>query len=217
MRVLLIEDDKSLGRAVRDHLVNQNNAVDWAENLEDAYAAVSTTRYDFILLDLRLPDGSGLDFLKNIRTKNLTSPVVILTAHDQISERIEGLNSGADDYIVKPFDLYELTARIGAVARRTNGLSKSEIKIGSMTLDMENKRIFIDNKEVELSAREWAIIEHMASHPNMLVTKAQIEDTIYAFGSEVESNTVEVYISRLRKKIGKDRIKTHHGRGYSLC
>ena len=217
MRVLLIEDDKSLGRAVRDHLVNQNNAVDWAETLEDAYAAVSTTRYDFILLDLRLPDGSGLDFLKNIRTKNLTSPVVILTAHDQISERIEGLNSGADDYIVKPFDLYELTARIGAVARRTNGLSKSEIKIGSMTLDIENKRIFIDDKEVELSSREWAIIEHMASHPNMLVTKAQIEDTIYAFGSEVESNTVEVYISRLRKKIGKDRIKTHHGRGYSLC
>ena len=217
MRVLLIEDDKSLGRAVRDHLVNQNNAVDWAENLEDAYAAVSTTRYDFILLDLRLPDGSGLDFLKNIRAKNLTSPVVILTAHDQISERIEGLNSGADDYIVKPFDLYELTARIGAVARRTNGLSKSEIKIGSMTLDIENKRIFIDDKEVELSSREWAIIEHMASHPNMLVTKAQIEDTIYAFGSEVESNTVEVYISRLRKKIGKDRIKTHHGRGYSLC
>lgn len=217
MRVLLIEDDKSLGRAVRDHLINQNNAVDWAENLEDAYAAIATTHYDFILLDLRLPDGSGLDFLKNIRANNLGSPVVILTAHDQISERIEGLNSGADDYIVKPFDLYELTARIGAVARRTNGLSKSEIRIGSMTLDMENKRLFIDNKEVELSSREWAIIEHMATHPNMLVTKAQIEDTIYAFGSEVESNTVEVYISRLRKKIGKDRIKTHHGRGYSLC
>lgn len=217
MRVLLIEDDKSLGRAVRDHLINQNNAVDWAETLEDAYSAVATTHYDFILLDLRLPDGSGLDFLKNIRAKNLGSPVVILTAHDQISERIEGLNSGADDYIVKPFDLYELTARIGAVARRTNGLSKSEIRIGSMTLDMENKRLFINNKEVELSSREWAIIEHMATHPNMLVTKAQIEDTIYAFGSEVESNTVEVYISRLRKKIGKDRIKTHHGRGYSLC
>ena len=217
MRVLLIEDDKSLGRAVRDHLINQNNAVDWAETLEDAYSAVATTHYDFILLDLRLPDGSGLDFLKNIRANNLGSPVVILTAHDQISERIEGLNSGADDYIVKPFDLYELTARIGAVARRTNGLSKSEIRIGSMTLDMENKRLFIDNKEIELSSREWAIIEHMATHPNMLVTKAQIEDTIYAFGSEVESNTVEVYISRLRKKIGKDRIKTHHGRGYSLC
>ncbi|CAM1628974.1 Signal transduction response regulator [Bartonella choladocola] len=217
MRVLLIEDDKSLGRAVRDHLINQNNAVDWAETLEDAYAAVSTTHYDFILLDLRLPDGSGLDFLKNIRSKNSPSPVVILTAHDQISERIEGLNSGADDYIVKPFDLYELTARIAAVARRTNGLAKSEIKIGSMTLDMENKRLFIDDKEVELSSREWAIIEHMASHPNMLITKSQIEDTIYAFGSEVESNTVEVYISRLRKKIGKDRIKTHHGRGYSLC
>ena len=217
MRVLLIEDDKSLGRAVRDHLINQNNAVDWAETLEDAYSAVATTHYDFILLDLRLPDGSGLDFLKNIRAKNLGSPVVILTAHDQISERIEGLNSGADDYIVKPFDLYELTARIGAVARRTNGLSKSEIRIGSMTLNMENKRLFINNKEVELSSREWAIIEHMATHPNMLVTKAQIEDTIYAFGSEVESNTVEVYISRLRKKIGKDRIKTHHGRGYSLC
>lgn len=217
MRVLLIEDDKSLGRAVRDHLINQNNAVDWAETLEDAYAAVATTRYDFILLDLRLPDGNGLDFLKTIRSQNVISPVVILTAHDQISERIEGLNSGADDYIVKPFDLYELTARIGAVARRTNGMAKSVIKIDAMTIDMDNKRLFIDDAEVELSSREWAIIEHMATHPNMLTTKSQIEDTIYAFGSEIESNTVEVYISRLRKKIGKDRIKTHHGRGYSLC
>lgn len=217
MRVLLIEDDKSLGRAVRDHIIKQNNAVDWAETLEDAYASVATTRYDFILLDLRLPDGNGLTFLKDIRAKNITSPVVILTAHDQISDRIEGLNSGADDYIVKPFDLHELTARIGAVARRTNGQAKSQITIGTMTIDMDNKRVFIENAEIELSSREWAIIEHMASHPNMLITKAQIEDTIYAFGSEVESNTVEVYISRLRKKIGKNRIKTHHGRGYSLC
>lgn len=217
MRVLLIEDDKSLGRAVRDHIINQNNAVDWAETLEDAYASTATTRYDFILLDLRLPDGNGLNFLKDIRTKNVTSPVVILTAHDQISDRIEGLNSGADDYIVKPFDLHELTARIGAVARRTNGQAKSEVTIGTMKIDMDNKRVFIENTEIELSSREWAIIEHMAKHPNMLVTKTQIEDTIYAFGSEVESNTVEVYISRLRKKIGKDRIKTHHGRGYSLC
>lgn len=217
MRVLLIEDDKSLGRAVHDHIIKQNNAVDWAQTLEDAYASVAGTRYDFILLDLRLPDGNGLTFLKNIRAKNVTSPVVILTAHDQISERIEGLNSGADDYIVKPFDLYELTARIGAVARRTNGQAKSELQIGTMTIDMDSKRLFIDNEEIGLSAREWAIIEHMASHPNMLITKNHIEDTIYAFGSEVESNTVEVYISRLRKKIGKDRIKTHHGRGYSLC
>ncbi|WP_297323447.1 response regulator transcription factor [uncultured Bartonella sp.] len=217
MRVLLIEDDKSLGRAVRDHIIKQNNAVDWAQTLEDAYASVAGTRYDFILLDLRLPDGNGLTFLKDIRAKNITSPVVILTAHDQISERIEGLNSGADDYIVKPFDLYELTARINAVARRTNGQAKSELQIGTMTIDMDSKRLFINNEEIELSAREWAIIEHMASHPNMLITKNQIEDTIYAFGSEVESNTVEVYISRLRKKIGKDRIKTHHGRGYSLC
>lgn len=217
MRVLLVEDDKSLGSAVRDHIVNQNNAVDWAKTLEDAYAAIDTTVYDFVLLDLRLPDGFGVDFLRSIRAKNVITPVVILTAHDQISDRIEGLNSGADDYLVKPFDLFELTARMGAVARRTNGQAKSTIELGDMTIDMENKRVFIAHKEIELSSREWAIIEYMANHPNMLVTKAQLEDTIYAFGSEIESNTVEVYISRLRKKIGKERIKTYHGRGYSLC
>ena len=217
MRVLLVEDDESLGRAVRDHIVNQNNAVDWAETLDDAFAAVETIEYNFILLDLRLPDGNGLDFLKTIRAKNILTPVVILTAHDQISERIEGLNCGADDYLVKPFDLFELTARMGAVTRRIIGQGKSDVVLGDMTIDTSNKRIFIQGKEIELSSREWAIVEYMASHPNMLVTKSQIEDTIYAFGSEIESNTVEVYISRLRKKIGKDRIKTYHGRGYSLC
>lgn len=217
MRVLLVEDDKSLGRAVRDHIVNQNNAVDWAETLDDAFASVETIDYNFILLDLRLPDGNGLDFLKTIRAKNILTPVVILTAHDQVSERIEGLNCGADDYLVKPFDLFELTARMGAVTRRIIGQGKSDVVLGDMTIDISNKRIFIQDKEIELSSREWAIVEYMASHPNMLVTKSQIEDTIYAFGSEIESNTVEVYISRLRKKIGKDRIKTYHGRGYSLC
>ncbi|MHC5306529.1 response regulator transcription factor [Bartonella sp. LJL80] len=217
MRVLLIEDDKSLGRAVRDHMTKQNHAVDWAQNLEDAYSAAATTDYSFILLDLRLPDGSGIDFLKKMRSENNATPIVILTAHDQISDRIDGLNSGADDYLVKPFDLHELTARMGAVARRMVGQAKSETSIDDMTIDMDNKRVYVAEREVELSGREWAIIEHMARHPNMLVTKAQIEETIYAFGSEIESNTVEVYISRLRKKIGKNRIKTHHGRGYSLC
>ncbi|MFB8342291.1 response regulator transcription factor [Brucella cytisi] len=216
MRILLVEDDKSLGRALRDHLLQQKHAVDWSANLDEAAAAVHIATYGFILLDLRLPDGSGLELLKQIRMNGDKTPVIILTAHDQISDRIEGLNSGADDYLVKPFDLHELTARMGAVARRFLGRAKTEVVLEDMVIDIENQRLFIAKDEIELSGREWGILEHMARHPSMLVTRAQIEETIYAFGSEIESNTVEVYISRLRKKIGKSRIRTHYGRGYSL-
>lgn len=217
MRILLIEDDKSLGRAVRDHLSMQNHAVDWVLNLADAQTVITTTPYSFILLDLRLPDGNGIDFLKTIRDNGGTVPVIILTAHDQISDRIEGLNGGADDYLVKPFDLYELSARLSAVVRRISGRAKSGITVNDMMIDTDLRRVFLGEKEIELSGREWTLLECFIRHPDKLVTRGEIEETIYAFGSEIESNTVEVYISRLRKKIGKERIKTHHGRGYSLC
>jgi len=217
MRVLLIEDDKSLGSAVRDHLAKQKHALDWMLTKEDAIAAHAAIIYDFILLDLRLPDGNGLEFLQSLRTNKDATPVIILTAHDQVSDRIAGLNHGADDYLVKPFDLDELSARIQAVQRRLYGQTKSEIILGRMVIDMDNKRVFIEGHDVPLSGREWTILEYLARHPSMLVSKGQIEEAIYAFGSEIESNAVEVYVSRLRKKIGRDRIKTHHGRGYSLC
>jgi len=217
LRILLIEDDTSLGRAVRDHLIAQNQAVDWVETREDAHAAYQGVLYDFVLLDLRLPDGNGLEFLQSLRDAKDATPVIILTAHDQVSDRIAGLNHGADDYLVKPFDLRELSARMLAVTRRLSGQAKSEIILGNMVVDMENKRVFIEGGEVGLSGREWTILEYMARRPSMLVSKGQIEEAIYAFGSEIESNAVEVYVSRLRKKIGRDKIKTHHGRGYSLC
>lgn len=216
LRILLVEDDAILGEAVRDHVVLQNHAVDWMMTLADAQAALQTTAYAMILLDLRLPDGRGIDLLKSIRTSGNTTPVIILTAHDQISDRIEGLNSGADDYIVKPFNLGELTARIFAVSRRFSGRASAVIQIGALEIESSDRRVLLDGKPLPLSGREWAVLDVLLARPEAIVSKAQIEEALYAFGSEVESNTVEVYVSRLRKKLGKDHIVTIRGVGYRL-
>ncbi|RWX81837.1 response regulator transcription factor [Neorhizobium lilium] len=216
MRVLLIEDDVTLGEAVRDHVTSGGNAVDWMTNLDSAASALSTTVYGLILLDLRLPDGSGITLLKDLRAKGITAPVIILTAHDQISDRIEGLNCGADDYLVKPFNLGELTARILAVSRRYSGRPVSIVRIGGLEINATERRVTADGEVISLSGREWAVLDVLAGRPGAVVSKAQIEEALYAFGSEIESNTVEVYVSRLRKKLGHDRIVTLRGVGYQL-
>jgi two-component system OmpR family response regulator len=216
VRVLLVEDDRTLGEAVRDHVVAAAHAVDWARTIEDATSALATTSYGLVLLDLRLPDGNGIALLKNGRAKGLITPVIILTAHDQISDRIEGLNSGADDYLVKPFNLDELTARMLAVSRRYSGRPSSTLRVGSLEIDVVSRRVEVEGKAIELSAREWAVLDALLARPNAVVSKAQIEEALYAFGSEIESNTVEVYISRLRKKLGRDYIATIRGVGYRL-
>ena len=216
MRILLIEDDEILGEAVRDHVIASGHAVDWFSTVSDAAAAAEVASYGLILLDLRLPDGSGLTFLKKLREREDATPVIILTAHDQISDRIEGLNSGADDYLVKPFDLNELSARIHAVARRYGGKPASLLRLPGVVVDQVNRHLTVDDAPVSLSSREWAVLERLLERPGAIVSKDQIEEALYAFGSEIESNTVEVYISRLRKKIGKERISTMRGVGYSL-
>lgn len=216
MRVLLIEDDKMLGSALRDHLAAYGHAVDWLTRLgpaEDARAAVA---YDIMLLDLNLPDGRGLDFLVTIRTSGDATPVLILTAMDQLTTRIDGLNAGADDYLVKPFDLSEMMARLGAVARRYNGKPNPLLTIGKLAIDQARHIASVDGQALDLTAREWAVLDRLAQHPGMLVSKAQLEDALFAFGAEVESNAVEVYISRLRKKIGAGLIHTSRGLGYQL-
>ena len=216
MRILLIEDDRMLGSAVRDHLVVHGHAVDWMMRLgpaEDANAAVA---YDLILLDLNLPDGRGIDFLRAVRARGDATPVLILTAMDQLTARIEGLNAGADDYLVKPFDLSELMARLGAVARRYNGKPNPLLTIGPLAIDQAKHVASLDGRPLDLTAREWAVLERLALHPGVLVSKGQIEDALFAFGAEVESNAVEVYVSRLRKKIGADLIQTSRGLGYRL-
>ncbi|PQP01622.1 DNA-binding response regulator [Pseudomonas frederiksbergensis] len=216
MRVLLVEDAPGLGEAVREQIADDGHAVDWVQRLEHARSSVRTTPYDLILLDLMLPDGRGLDFLRQQRCAGDATPVIILTAQDQISDRIAGLNAGADDYLVKPFDLFELSARVAAVARRYSGNPNPQIRLGQLQIDMSARTVMRAGATVDLTAREWALFEAFVQRPGALLSKAQLEERLYAFGAEIESNTIEVYISRLRKKLGRDLIETVRGMGYRL-
>lgn len=217
MRILLIEDDLHLGEAVREHLAQAGHAADLAPSLEEAEAALSCIDYGLVLLDLRLPDGDGLGLLRRMRGGGDWRPVIVLTARDQITDRIEGLKAGADDYLVKPFDLDELTARVQAVARRAGaGSSGPELRIGPVTLRPADHRATLDGEEVLLTGREWAILERLLRRPGAVVSRAQLEEALYAFGAEAESNAVEVYVSRIRKKLGNALIGTQRGIGYRV-
>ncbi len=216
MRVLLIEDDDVLGEAVRDHIAADGHAVDWSTTLVDARDHLDVVPYDLILLDLHLPDGKGLELLRTLRRQGSETPVVILTARDQLSDRIEGLNSGADDYLVKPFDLGELSARLAAVARRYAGRPNPLVRLGPVEIDQARRHVRVDGVETALTAREWAVLEQFLRRPDATIGKDQIEDALYAFGAEVESNTIEVHVSRLRKKLGHSVVNTVRGIGYRL-
>lgn len=216
MRVLLIEDNAGLGQAVREQIADDGHAVDWVQRLDHAELNVQSTEYDLILLDLILPDGHGLDFLNRRRTAGDATPVIILTARDQISDRILGLNAGADDYLVKPFDLSELSARIAAVARRYSGNPNPHIQLGDLRVNMSDHTIERAGAMIDLTAREWALFEAFIQRPGVLISKSQLEDRLYEFGAEIESNTIEVYISRLRKKLGAHSLETVRGMGYRL-
>ena len=216
MRTLLVEDDPILGEALRDHVAAAAHAVDWFKSLNEAINATYTVQYALILLDLRLPDGDGITLLKSIRKRNDPAAVIILTAHDQVSDRIEGLNAGADDYLVKPFHLGELTARILAVTRRYEGRQASVIELPGIAIDQTMRIVRVDGEEMTLSAREWAVLAKLVERPGAVVSKSQLHETLYDFGAEIESNTVEVYLSRLRKKIGFARIETVRGLGYVI-
>lgn len=216
MRILLIEDDNTLGTAVHDQLAADGHSVDWVQRLDTADSALAVATYDLILLDLMLPDGRGLPFLRRLRGRGLGTPVMILTALDQVSDRIEGLNAGADDYLVKPFDLAELSARIGSVARRYSGNPNPLLTHGNLQIDLAARTILRDNRTVALTAREWVLLEAFLGNPGQLLSRARLEDKLYSFDDEVESNTIEVHISRLRKKLGADLIRTERGLGYRL-
>lgn len=216
MRMLLVEDDRGLGSAVRDQIVAVGHTPDWVETLADARACCETVTYDLILLDLALPDGRGLDFLRGLRGQGATTPVIILTARDRITDRIEGLNAGADDYLVKPFDLSELSARIGAVARRYAGNPNPLFNLGTLKIDQAQRAITGPHGRINLSQREWVVLETLLQRPGAIVSKAQIEERLYSFDAEVESNTIEVYVSRLRKKLGHTAVETVRGMGYRL-
>jgi two-component system, OmpR family, response regulator len=216
VRILLIEDDEIIGEAVRDHTNTAGYATDWVRTIVDAEAASKSIDYGLVLLDLQLPDGNGLVFLEYFRARGGEAPVIVLTARDQISDRIAGLNAGADDYLVKPFNLYELEARILAVRRRYEGRPQNTFQIGDIVIERSTHSISIGGHEVQLTPREWALLDLLVERPGKIVSLKRIEDALYAFGEEVESNTVQVYISRLRKKIGMEKIRTARGIGYML-
>ncbi len=216
MRILLVEDEPGLGEAVGTYLRRSGHAVDWVQRVDDAEAALRGVDYGLILLDLHLPDGRGLDLLRALRKSDDKRPVIILTARDQIRDRIEGLNAGADDYLVKPFDLGELAARILAVQRRSAAHANPTIRAGKLLIDQAARKVLADGREVDLTAREWALLECLAQRTGATLSKAQLEEALYAFGAEIESNAVEVYVSRLRKKLGADTIRTVRGIGYRL-
>lgn len=216
MRILVVEDEPLLADAVAVHLTRAGHAVDCVGRLDDADASLDTTEYGLVILDLHLPDGRGLDLLKRRRKSGDKRPVIICTARDQIRDRIEGLNAGADDYIVKPFDFDELTARVQAVQRRYDMQPNPAHVLGDLKIDTATHQIWQKGEIIPVTAREWALIECLVRRPGAIVSKAQIEEALYAMGSEVESNAVEVYVSRLRKKLGAAAIETVRGLGYRL-
>jgi two-component system OmpR family response regulator len=216
MRILLVEDEPHLGAAVQEHVRQAGHAVDWFQRLDLADAAVRAVPYDALLLDLHLPDGKGLDFLRALRRRREALPVVILTARDMVSDRIEGLQAGADDYLVKPFDLDELIARLQAVSRRYFGNAVPVVQLGRVELEPEVRRARLNGESVALTAREWAVIDVLMRRPSATVSKEQIAEALYAFDEEIESNAIEVFISRIRRKLGRDFVRTNRGLGYRL-
>ncbi|MTH62401.1 response regulator transcription factor [Paracoccus litorisediminis] len=214
MRVLLVEDTPDLADGVSRYLGASGHAVDVAPSLADAKAALDVAAYDVMLLDLGLPDGSGLTLLRALRARGERLPVVIATARDQVSDRIDGLDAGADDYVVKPFDLGEVEARLRAHVRRAGGDPSGQITLGEFRVDRAGARLFRGTDEVRLTSREWAVLDTLVSARGRVMSRKALEERLYSFGDEIEGNAVEVYVSRLRSKLGADLIETRRGMGY---
>ncbi len=226
MRLLLVEDDRMIGESLRGALRLEGHAVDWVRDAASAQATLTSERFDFVLLDLGLPataapsaetrpDG-GLDVLRALRARRDATPVIVLTARDGPGDRVAGLDAGADDYLVKPFDLDELGARIRAVLRRHSGRAESALAVGGVTLDPATRQVTLNGAPVLLSAREFAVLEALMQRPGALLSRAQLEDRLYGWGEEIESNAVSVYIHQLRRKLGAEFIQNVRGVGYSV-
>ena len=217
MRLLLVEDDSMIGAAAQQGLRAEAHTVDWVRDGREAELAVANGVYDLVLLDLGLPRRDGLSILRGLRAKGENVPVLIITARDAVSDRIAGLDAGADDYLVKPFDLDELSARVRAVLRRRSGRSDSVMRRGDLELDTKTKRVAWKGREVALSAREYALLEALADRPGAFLTRAQLEERLYGWDEEIASNAVEVHIHALRKKLDPGVIRNVRGMGYTIA
>lgn len=216
MKILLVEDDELLGDGIRAGLTLASFAVDWVRRGDQALAAAADQAYDACVLDLGLPGKDGLTVLRQLRRSGSALPVLVLTARDTRQDKVTGLDSGADDYLTKPFDLEELLARLRALLRRATGIVSPVIRHGSIELDPASRRVTLAGAEVLLSGREYALLLDFLTHPQHIRSRSQLEDSLYAWGEGSDSNTVEVYIHHLRKKLGRGLIETLRGRGYRL-
>jgi two-component system response regulator QseB len=216
MRILLVEDDELLGEAVRDGLRQECYVVDWVQDGGAALAALSTSSFSALVLDLGLPTGGGLSVLRWLRQNGRNMPVVITTARDRVSDRIAGLDAGADDYLVKPFDIDELSARLRAVTRRIDRSAESVLTAGDVVLDLRQRRVTYRGEPASLTAREYAVAELLMRRAGCLVSRAEIEEELYGFEDSIASNAIEVHIHNLRRKLGQHFITNLKGRGYRI-
>ena len=214
MRLLLVEDDPMIGEAVQDLLRAEHYAVDWVRDGDAADTALRTQAYDLVLLDLGLPRRDGLAVLRDLRARKNRTPVLVATARDAVAQRIEGLDAGADDYVLKPYDLDELLARIRALLRRAAGRAEPVYEHKGVCINPATREVTVQGHSVLLSGREWAVLEPLLARPGMVLSRQQLEDKLYGWGDEVSSNAVEVYIHGLRKKLGADVLLNVRGVGY---
>lgn len=216
MRLLLVEDDKLMGAGIKTGLRQDGYNVDWFESGSEAGHAIEMENFDMMILDLGLPDKDGIEVLREVRSKKKNIPVLILTARNNVSDRVEGLDAGADDYMSKPFDLRELNARIRALVRRNKGRVLSQIQYGSLVIDPARREVKLGGQIIDLSPKEFAVLETLLENAGSVVTKTRLEESVYSWGHEVESNALEVHIHNLRRKLNQKLIRTVRGVGYLL-
>lgn len=217
MRILIVEDDKIIGDGLLTALQLEGYGADWTESKESAQLALKTNEYNMVLMDIGLPDGSGLDLLSEVRAQKNDIPILMLTAYDKVGYKVQGLDAGADDYLIKPFKLEELKARIRALHRRREGHVQPLFKAGDIELNPATKRVTKAGNEISLGPKEFTILQLLMEKPDEVLSKQAIEDSMYGWGMEIESNTIEVHVSKLRKKLGKDLIETIKYVGYRLA
>lgn len=216
MRLLLVEDDPLLGDGIRAGLSQDDYSVDWFTDARSAEMALQSECYDLMVLDIGLPDKSGLEVLQQLRRQGSALPVLILTARDAVSDRVAGLDGGADDYMLKPFDLDELSARLRALLRRSSGRARSEIRHGNIVLDPAAHSVTQDGEAIEFSPREYAVLHLLLENVGKVMSRTRLEEGLYSWDGDVESNAIEVYIHHLRKKLGAGVIRTIRGVGYII-
>ncbi|KGJ94018.1 response regulator [Colwellia psychrerythraea] len=216
MRILLVEDDELLGEGIKTALDREGYQTDWLKSGLQAKQALSTEAFELVILDLGLPDIDGIEILTGVRKSGVDIPILILTARDAVEDKITGLDSGADDYLIKPFELSELKARLRALGRRRHGHVEPVIEHGRITYNPASLEVTLDNKLIDLSRRETTLLVEFLNNPNRVMSKAKLEDVVYGWDIEVESNSIEVHVHHLRKKLYSSIIKTIRGVGYKL-